>query len=59
LIVSTNPEQRRLLLGVPAEFFHFVYGALLPASFFAQPLAFGFVALLLLALLFLLALVKS
>lgn len=59
VIVGPNLERRSLLLRVSAEFFHFVYGTLLPSGFFAQTFAFGLVALPLLALLFFLAFVES
>jgi hypothetical protein len=58
-IVSAKLGQRRLLLRVSAEFFHFVYGALLSSRFFPQTLAFSLIALPLLAQLFLLAFVES
>lgn len=58
-MVNVNLEQRRLLLRVSAEFFHFVYGAILIFGCLAQTLTFGLIALPLLALLFLLAFVES
>jgi hypothetical protein len=59
MMVSAGLEQRSLLLRVSAEFFHFVYSSFLIPGCFAQTLTLGLIALLLLALLFLLAFVES